>query len=111
MKTGNPNNYPFDSYDSFIIITASTIATNNDPSNDLPLTVLTQSAVQGFIYSTQFLGSPDGSTVLINFNIRRSTTTRIFSGVIFFRECARLGCHLKSPLPPKLTGMHSYVVS
>ena len=85
MKTGNPNNYPFDSYDTFMSITALILATNDS----LPLTVYTQGAVQGFTYTTHFQGFDDGSKVDITFNIQRSATTRLFAAVVFLREFAR----------------------
>ena len=85
MKIGNPNSYPFDSYDTSIDIMASILPTNDG----LPLTVFTLGAVQGFIYSTQFQGSDDGSEVSISFHIQRSTTTRLFAAIVFLRECDR----------------------
>jgi len=74
---GNPNTYPFDLYDGFIDIQAS-ILPNND---DLPLTVVTEGALQGFTYSSHFQGN--GSEVSIDFYVRRSTTTRVFAAIIF----------------------------
>jgi len=84
MKPGNPNNYPFDLYNTSIFIQALI-----PPNQSLPLLVFTQGAVQGSIYTTQFQGltndsgSDDGSAVSVNFYIRRSTTTRVFAVIIF----------------------------
>jgi len=76
---GNANNYPFESYNAFIDI-ASSILPNN---SYLPLTVLSEGSLQGFTYTTQFVGFNDGTEVFINFYIRRSTTTRVFAAIIF----------------------------
>jgi len=77
---GNPNNYPFDSYQAYTIITAFIPSTNTDIS----LTVYVQSATQGFTYTTLFQPvSDDGSTVLIGFDIRRSATSRTFAAIVF----------------------------
>jgi len=78
---GNPNTYPFDSYEAQIQIVASSNGT------DIPLTVFVEGSLQGFIYTTDFNGSIDGSTdgsdVLITFEVRRNTTTRLFAAIIF----------------------------
>ena len=93
MKLGNPNSYPFDSYQTFIVIMASILPDNDD----LPLTVFTLGAVQGFTYTTQFQGTSEGSVVVVSFDIRRSATTRIFAAIIFIRECARRYSTSESP--------------
>ena len=85
MKDGNPNSYPFDSYQAQIEIEATS------DGSDIPLTVFVEGSLQGFVYTTQFNGSSnvDGSDVVITFEIRRNTTTRLFAAIIFLRECAR----------------------
>ena len=68
MKTGNPNSYPFDSYDASFFISTSILSSNDS----LPLTMFTIGAVQDFTYTTQFQGiSDDGSAVSISFHIQR----------------------------------------
>lgn len=85
MQSGNPNSYPFDSYDTEITISASVLSTDDG----LPLTMFVEGAVQGFVYTTHFQGSSDGSAVTVSFNVQRSTTTRIFVAIVFLREYAR----------------------
>jgi hypothetical protein len=85
MKPGNPNNYPFDSYDASIFINASILPTNDD----LPLTLFIIGDVEGFTYTTQFQSNDGGSPIEITFDIRRNTTSRIFAAIFFLRECAR----------------------
>jgi len=75
---GNPNSYPFDSYQAEIEIAALTKG-----SVPVPLTVFVEGSIQGFVYSTNFNGSVDGSDVVITFDIQRNTTTRLFAAIIF----------------------------
>jgi len=78
---GNSNSYPFDSYQATIDIAASS------DGSGVPLTAFVFGSVQGFVYSTQFNGSIDGSNdgfdVTITFNVQRNTTTRLFAAIIF----------------------------
>jgi Domain of unknown function (DUF4436) len=91
MKVGNPNSYPFDSYQATIEIAAF-----SSNVSGVPLTVFVYGAVQGFVYTPQinatvdgYNGFNDGSDVQITFNVQRNTTTRLFAAIIFLREYAR----------------------
>jgi len=78
---GNPNNFPFDTYEATLFLSASILPSGND----LPLTIFIIGDVQGFIYTTQFqsLGNNDGSSIQMTVDIQRSATTKIFAVVIF----------------------------
>jgi hypothetical protein len=83
MKPGDPNSYPFDTYDASILINASILPTDDD----LPLTVFVLGDVQGFAYTTQFQSNDGESPIEIDFVVRRSATTQVFAVVVFLREC------------------------
>jgi len=77
---GVPNSYPFDSYQSQI-----EISTFNNGSV-VPLTVFVYGSVQGFVYTTHFdngSASNDGTDVIITFDVRRNTITRLFAAITF----------------------------
>jgi len=84
---GDVNGYPFDVYTVDYYIGAYTSPSTTGYGTPLPMIILTQGAIQGFIVDTDLQpalpNGSDGSQVLVTFTVRRSTTTKTFAIIIF----------------------------
>ncbi|KAJ3414125.1 hypothetical protein HDV05_007069 [Chytridiales sp. JEL 0842] len=84
LATGNPDNYPFETYTSNLLQVASTtLPPRSSTPQRLPLQIFLVGALQGFKIETLELldrsDNGDGTLLSLQIEIKRSRTTRLFS--------------------------------